>query len=118
MEWYNKAMKGISLTFNIEQVDSTDATGDPVMTVTQSTIDNCLIAPLSTPTNAREQLALEQGRLQVEIHLPKADNTKIGGSIVIWGGVAYKVDVDNTPYIEHLTPTDWNRRVRGEAIDI
>ena len=111
-------MIGMPITFNIETQGAPDAMGVPTITMTQKTIDDCLIAPITTPTNAREQLAIEQGKVQVEIHIPKGDTTDLSGSSIVYQGKIFQIDTDNVAYMEANTPTRWNRRLRGELVEV
>lgn len=110
-------MKGITLTFKLYTETSKDAMGNPVMAETNIDVDDCLIAPISEPSNAREQQALEQSRDQVRIHLPKAFTGDVSNSEVVWGGKTFKVDSDSVEFMADNTPTRWNRYFRAEAIN-
>ena len=62
-------MKTITLTFT-KTVEGTelDPFGNPVKTTQTIAVDGCLIAPITEPTNHREEQAMEQGKIQVRIH--------------------------------------------------
>lgn len=109
-------MIGMSLTFTKRTATGTDAMGDPTYTNTEITVDDCLVAPISEPTNAREQQALEQSRDQVRIHLPKAFTGDVSKSEVTYGGKVFRLDSDSVVFMEGNTPTRWNRYFRAEAI--
>lgn len=111
-------MKGIPITFNIETSGAPDAMGVPTTTITQRTVDDCLVAPITMPTNRREQLALEQGIVQIEIHVPKGVTTELGNSFIIYDNKTFKIDADSVSYIHSNTPTRWSRRLRGERVEL
>ena len=111
------AMKGITLTFAKQTQTGTDSMNNPVNTVTEIEVDDCLIAPITEPVNVREQQALEQSRDQVRIHLPKASAADVSDSTVEWGGKTFKVDSDATQFMNENTPGRWNRYFRAESIN-
>lgn len=111
------AMKGITLTFAKEVPGAPDSMGNPVNTISNIEVDDCLIAPITEPANAREQQALEQSRDQVRIHLPKASTADVSDSTVEWGGKTFKVDSDSVVFMDENTPGRWNRYFRAESIN-
>lgn len=110
-------MKGITLTFNKEVPGAKDAMGNPTNTTTAIEVDDCLIAPITEPSTAREQQALEQSRDQVRIHLPKLFTGDVSDSTVAWNGKLFKVDSDSVVFMAENTPTRWNRYFRGECVN-
>ena len=110
-------MKGISLTFKLKSPTGEDAMGNPVNAETNVTVDDCLIAPITEPSNAREQQALEQSRDQVRIHIPKAYTGDLSHSEIDWDGKTFQLDSDSVAFMNENTPTRWNRYVRAEAIN-
>lgn len=110
-------MKGIKLTFAKQTPGDPDAMGNPVPSVTNIEVEDCLIAPITEPANAREQQALEQSRDQVRIHLPKAFDGDVSDSDVVWDGKTFHLDSDSVVFMEENTPTRWNRYIRAEVIN-
>ena len=110
-------MKGITLTFAKQVPGAPDAMGNPTTTVTNIDVEDCLIAPISEPANAREQQALEQSRDQVRIHLPKAYTGDVSDSEIVWNGKTFRLDSDSVKFMDENTPTRWNRYVRAEALN-
>ncbi len=94
----------------------TDKFNNPIWTDTTVTVDDCLVAPITQPDNAREQQAMEQQRIQVRVHLPKADDSDIADSTFTYSGVEFKVDADPVVFMSENTPTRWNRFFRAEVI--
>lgn len=90
---------------------------NPVNETVNVIVDDCLIAPITEPSNAREQQAMEQSRDQVRIHLPKAFTGSVADSYVMWGGRKFRVDSDSVVFMPENTPTRWNRYFRAEAIN-
>ena len=109
-------MIGMTLTFKRKTKTGTDDMGNAVYTVTEIDVDDCLIAPITEPSNAREQQALEQSRDQVRIHLPKTYSGELGGSDVDYGGKTFHLDSSSVAFMPGNTPTRWNRYIRAEAI--
>lgn len=110
-------MIGMQLTF-IRKVATGehDGMGNALYTTEPVIVEDCLVAPISEPANAREQQALEQSRDQVRIHLPKAFAGNVSGSDVEYGGKTFHLDSDSVTFMELNTPTRWNRYFRAEAI--
>lgn len=109
-------MIGTTLTFtkSVESGDY-DSFGNQTMTVEDITVDNCLIAPITEPTNAREEQAMHQGKIQVRIHLPKDFTGDVSSSYVEWDGKTFHLDSDSVIFMNENCPTKWNRYFRAEA---
>ena len=110
-------MIGTTIVFNKNVQTGTDLFNNPVNEVQQISIDNCLIAPITEPTNAREQQAMSQSRDQVRIHIPKTSDADVSDSTVVWLGKRFKIDSDSVAFMTENTPTRWNRYFRGEAVN-
>ena len=111
------AMIGIKLTFAKETPGAPDSMGNPVNSVTNIEVEDCLIAPITEPTTVREQQAIEQSRDQVRIHIPKAFTGDISDSTVVWGGKTFRVDSDSVEFMNENTPGRWNRYFRAESVN-
>ena len=110
-------MKTTTLTFNKKvQSAEKDKFGNPIATVQQTVVDGCLIAPVMEPTTAREEQALQQGKIQVRIHLPKTFTGDVSDSTVEWDGETFQLDSDSVCFMNENCPTQWNRYFRAEAI--
>lgn len=110
-------MKTTTLIFTkTVQGSETDAFGNAVESTEQISVDGCLIAPITEPTNHREQQALEQGKDQVRIHLPKTFTGDLGDSDVEWGGKTFHLDSSSVQFMNENCPTQWNRYFRAEAM--
>lgn len=111
-------MRGMQLTFEKKTEVGRDMFNNPVYQKQAIAVDDCLIAPITEPSNAREQQALEQNREQVRIHLPKAFDGDVSNSTVVWLGKVFTVDSDGTAFMPENTPTRWNRYFRAERINV
>lgn len=109
-------MVGTTIEFKTRVETSRDALNDPVYSIVGIQVQNCLIAPITEPTSAREQQALDQMREQVRIHLPKTYADDIGGSYFAWDGKIFQVDSSSVKFMDENTPTEWNRYFRGESV--
>lgn len=110
-------MKGVTLVFTKKTAGSAkDAFGNAIPVVTTVSVDDCLIAPITEPTTAREEQAIQQGKIQVRIHLPKAFDGDVSDSDVEWGGKTFHLDSDSVVFMTENCPTRWNRYFRAEAI--
>ena len=110
-------MKTITLTFN-KKVEGAelDPFGNPVKSTQMIAVDGCLIAPITEPTNHREEQAMEQGKIQVRIHLPKTFTGDVSNSDVEWNGKTFHLDSDSVAFMNENCPTAWNRYFRAEAV--
>jgi hypothetical protein len=110
-------MKTITLTFtkNI-QGSELDPFGNPIETKQAISVEGCLIAPITEPSSHREEQAIEQGKIQVRIHLPKTFTGDVSDSDVEWGGKTFHLDSDSVAFMNENCPTKWNRYFRAEAI--
>lgn len=109
-------MKGTKLTFNKTVQGSTyDSFGNPTTSVQVIEVDDCLIAPITEPTNEREEQAIAQGKIQVRIHLPKTFTGDVSDSDVEWDGKVFHLDSDSVKFQDENCPTRWNRYFRAEA---
>lgn len=110
-------MKTTTLTFNKKVLgEERDKFGNLIATVEQVVVGGCLIAPIIEPTSAREEQALNQGRIQVRIHLPKTFDGDVSDSTVEWDGKTFQLDSDSVCFMNENCPTQWNRYFRAEAI--
>lgn len=109
-------MKTITLTFNKKtQGSELDPFGNPIETVEQIEVSDCLIAPVTEPTSAREEQAMQQGKIQVRIHLPKTFTDDVSDSDFVWDGKTFHTDSDSVVFMNDNCPTKWNRYFRAEA---
>lgn len=110
-------MKTITLTFtkNI-QGSELDPFGNPIKTKQAISVEGCLIAPITEPSSHREEQAIEQGKIQVRIHLPKTFTGDVSDSDVEWDGKTFHLDSDSVAFMNENCPTKWNRYFRAEAI--
>lgn len=109
-------MIGMQLVFKQRVEQSRDALNNPVYGTQDITVDDCLVAPITEPSSAREQQAMDQSRDQIRIHLPKAFDGDVSGSTVQYDGKTFKVDSDSVVFMLENTPTRWNRYFRAEAV--
>lgn len=80
------------------------------------TIADCLIAPITEPSDAREQQAMNQSKDLVRIHLPKATTEDVSNSYVLWDDKLFHLDSDSVVFMAENTPTRWNRYFRAECL--
>lgn len=110
-------MIGMSLTFAKQVPGGNDSFGNPVNTITNVIVDNCLVAPIIEPTSIREQQAMEQSRDQIRIHLPKTFTGDVSDSDLMYDGKSFHLDSDSVAFMNENTPGDWNRYFRAEHIN-
>lgn len=110
-------MVGTTVTFIKEVANGTDSMNNPTYTTQNIAVDDCLIAPITEPANAREQQAMEQSRDQVRVHMPKASTDDVGNSTFVYNGKTFKVDSDSVKFMDENTPGRWNRYFRAESVN-
>lgn len=110
-------MIGTTLTFAKNLAVGMDDMNNPITTVSEIEVADCLIAPITEPANAREEQAMKQSRDQVRIHLPKAYTGDVSDSDVTWNGKVFHLDSDSVKFMDENTPTRWNRYIRAECIN-
>ena len=110
-------MIGMTLTFVKKVANGTDSMNNPTYGPSFFEIDDCLVAPITEPANAREQQAMQQSRDQIRIHLPKTSTADVSNSDVEYGGKTFHLDSDSVVFMDGNTPTRWNRYFRAECIN-
>lgn len=110
-------MVGTTVTFTKKVASGVDDLNNPTYTDTPVVVADCLIAPITEPSNAREQQAIDQSRDQVRLHLPKASTADVSNSTFVYNGKTFKVDSDSVLFMNDNTPTRWNRYFRAECIN-
>lgn len=108
-------MKTTTLIFKCQRATGVDDFNDPVYEDYNVCVDGCLIAPVTEPMTRAENQALQQGKNQVRIHLPKTFTGDVSNSRVEWDGIVWRVDSDSTCFMNENCPTQWNRYFRAEA---
>ena len=110
-------MVGMEIVFTKRVASGTDDLNNPTYTTQQITVEDCLVAPITEPTTAREQQAMEQSKDQVRVHMPKASTADISSSTFAYGGKLFTVDSDSVVFMPGNTPTRWNRYFRAECVN-
>lgn len=110
-------MVGMELVFTKRVADGTDDLNNPTYTTTEITVDDCLVAPITEPTTAREQQAMEQSKDQVRVHMPKLSTADVGNSTFEYDGKLFSVDSSSVKFMAGNTPTRWDRYYRAESVN-
>lgn len=110
-------MKTIMIRFRKREKVGVDKLRNPIYANNEISVDGCLVEPVSEPQNARENQAMERGKVQVRVHLPKAFTGNVAKSSFLWDGVEFETDTNPVKFMDENTPTKWNRYFRAEAID-
>ena len=111
-------MVGMEIVFNKKVAGAKDDLNNPTYTTTPITVADVLLAPITEPSTAREQQAMEQSKDQVRVHMPKASSADVGGSTFIYDGKTFSVDNSAVKFMDGNTPTRWNRYFRAEAVSV
>lgn len=111
-------MIGMTITFRQKTATGgVDALNNPVYTTTDVTVDDCLVAPITEPSTAREQQAMEQSKDQVRVHMPKTSTVDVGNSTFTYNGKEFSLDSSAVKFMDGNTPTRWNRYFRAESVN-
>ena len=110
-------MVGMEIVFTQKVANGVDDLNNPTYTTQQITVDDCLVAPITEPTTAREQQAMEQSKDQVRVHMPKASTADVGNSSFVYNGKTFRLDSSSIKFMDDNTPTRWNRYFRAESVN-
>lgn len=110
-------MVGMEIDFIQKVASGTDDLNNPTYTTQTVTVSDCLVAPITEPTTAREQQAMDQSKDQVRVHLPKTTTEDVANSSFVYDGKTFEVDSDSVVFMADNTPTRWNRYFRAECIN-
>lgn len=111
-------MVGMQLVFTQKVAGAVDDLNNPTYTTQQVTVDDCLVAPITEPTTAREQQAMEQSKDQVRVHMPKTSIADVRNSTFDYGGKTFSIDSSSAvQFMDGNTPTRWNRYFRAESVN-
>lgn len=111
-------MVGMELVFTQKVAGAVDDLNNPTYTTQTVTVDDCLVAPITEPTTAREQQAMEQSKDQVRVHMPKTSTADVRNSTFEYGGKTFAIDSSSAvQFMDGNTPTRWNRYFRAESVN-
>lgn len=110
-------MVGMEITFTKKVPGAVDDLNNPTYTTEEITVEDCLVAPITEPTTAREQQAMTQAKDQVRVHMPKASTEDVGGSSFEYDGKTFTLDSSSVKFMDGNTPTRWNRYFRAECLN-
>lgn len=110
-------MVGMDITFTQKVAGAVDDLNNPTYTTQDITVSDCLVAPITEPTTAREQQAMEQSKDQVRVHMPKTSTDDVGDSEFTYDGKVFRVDSSSVKFMDGNTPTRWNRYYRAESVN-
>ena len=97
-------MIGTNIEFKTRVETSKDALNNPVYAIVGLDVPDCLIAPITEPSSAREQQAMEQARDQVRVHFPKIFSADLSGAYFAWDGKIFQMDSSSVKLMEENTP--------------
>lgn len=109
-------MIGMTVDFKTRVETSKDELNDPVYSIVNLSVPDCLVAPITEPTSAREQQAMDQSRDQVRVHFPKNFTGEVDGAWFAYRGKIFQLDSSSVSFMDENTPTRWNRYTRAESV--
>ena len=112
-------MKGITVTLYVRTYtgNSTDELNNPIYTETATSVDNVLVAPVSS-SELMETYNLTGRKAVYQLAIPKGDSHAwTAGSKVEFFGQAWRIIAMPEEGIEKLIPLSWNKKVRVEQYE-
>lgn len=108
-------MKGVNVILYDRVVTGVDALNHPVYTETAQTVENVLIAPMST-NEILENYNLTGRKAVYQLAIPKGDaHDWTAGKRVDFFGKSWRIIDIPEEGIEDLIPLSWNKKVRVET---
>ena len=110
-------MKGVNVILYDRVVTGVDALNHPVYTETAQTVENVLIAPMST-NEILENYNLTGRKAVYQLAIPKGDaHDWTAGKRVDFFGKSWRIIDIPEEGIEDLIPLSWNKKVRVETYE-
>lgn len=78
-------------------------------------VNNVLPAPAATSDLSATRP--NGDRIDMVFHFPKTYKQSLRGTFIEYNGVRFSVVGDPQPYLDNLTPLDWNREVEAVVVD-
>lgn len=78
-------------------------------------VENVLPAPAATSDLSATRP--NGDRIDMVFHFPKTYKQSLRGTFIEYNGVRFSVVGDPQPYLDNLTPLDWNREVEAVVVD-
>lgn len=110
-------MKGVNVILYDRVVTGLDALNHPVYAETAQTVENVLIAPMST-NEILENYNLTGRKAVYQLAIPKGDaHDWTAGKRVDFFGKSWRIIDIPEEGIEDLIPLSWNKKVRVETYE-
>lgn len=110
-------MKGITITLYDRTQTDVDALNNPVYTETSVSVDNVLVAPVSS-TEVLDTYNLTGRKAVYQLAIPKGDTHEwTAGKKVSFFGENWRIIELPDEGIEKLIPLQWNKKVRVERYE-
>ncbi len=110
-------MKGITVTLYTKTRTGTDPLNHPIYTEETQTVDNVLVAPMSSE-EVLETYNLTGRKATYQLGIPKGDTHEWkAGYRVEFFGEPWRIIEIPTEGIETLIPLDWNKKVKVERYE-
>ena len=110
-------MRGITITLYDRTQTSVDALNNPVYTETPVSVDNVLVAPVSS-TEVLDTFNLTGRKAVYQLAIPKGDTHDwTAGKKVNFFGEDWRIIELPEEGIEKLIPLQWNKKVRVERYE-
>lgn len=110
-------IKGITVTLYNRTKTGTDALNSPIYEETPVTVDNVLVAPMTTE-EVLQTYTLTGRKAVYQMGIPKGDTHEwTAGKKVTFFGEDWKIIGLPLEGIEDLIPLNWNKKVRVERYE-
>lgn len=108
-------LSGVTVTVLRRERSGTDAHGNPAYGEwTGTEVGNVL--PQPGGTSDLDASRPEGAKVDMTFHFPKAYAEPLKGCRLSYAGRTYRVIGDPQPYLDGLTPGEWDRPVETEAV--
>jgi hypothetical protein len=109
-------LKGITVTLVNKTQTGTDPFGVPIVTDTETNVDNVLVAPASSD-DIVNNLSLTGRKAVYQLAIPKGDTNNWENAEVVFFGQRWRTFGIPVMGIEELIPLDWNMKVMVERYE-
>ena len=109
-------LKGITVTLINKTQTGTDPFGVPIVTDTETYVDNVLVAPASSD-DIVNNLSLTGRKSVYQLAIPKGDTNNWENAEVIFFGQRWRTFGIPIMGIEEMIPLDWNMKVMVERYE-
>lgn len=102
--------RGVTVVVEKPVSGGVDAFNAPTVVWESERVENVLVAPAGTE-NVENHVRTMGDKAGLQFHFPKTFTGSLRNCRIRYGDRVWEVEGDPQPYLNHLTPGVWNRRV-------